>query len=103
MERRRTLLSRYRDGVERAEEELASPESEVVERATEQHDAEVISMIGDAEVDALGDVLAALVRVDAGLYGTCTICEEPIAERRLAALPETTTCIACADLVGRRG
>lgn len=103
LERRHVLLSRYREGVARADEELAEREPEMVERATEQHDAEVLSLLGDAEVEALEEVVAALGRVDAGVYGTCTICEEPIAERRLAALPETSTCVACADLGARRG
>ena len=39
---------------------------------------------------------AALARIDAGSYGTCVRCQRPIAPVRLEALPEITTCIACA-------
>ena len=38
----------------------------------------------------------ALVRVDAGSYGTCESCGNPIAAERLAARPAATRCITCA-------
>ena len=38
---------------------------------------------------------AALARLDAGTYGRCERCGEPIARARLDALPATTVCIAC--------
>lgn len=94
--RRSSLIARYRGGVERIDEELAEHQSEEAERAAEHWDATVISSLGNAEVSALGDVVAALVRLDAGSYGTCTICGEPIAERRLAVMPEATCCVSCA-------
>lgn len=40
-------------------------------------------------------ILAALARVDAGTYGICLGCREPIPYARLAAIPETQTCIDC--------
>ena len=40
-------------------------------------------------------ILAALLRVDAGTYGTCAGCRGPIPYARLAAIPETQTCIDC--------
>ena len=42
----------------------------------------------------LNDVLAALARIDAGTYGTCTVGGEQIEEARLEADPAATTCIA---------
>lgn len=38
----------------------------------------------------------ALARVDGGTYGTCSICGGQIGSERLAALPGTPACIACA-------
>lgn len=40
-------------------------------------------------------ILAALLRVDAGTYGTCAGCRRPIPYARLAAIPEAPTCIDC--------
>jgi DnaK suppressor protein len=39
---------------------------------------------------------AALARIDAGEYGACVRCGEPIAPRRLAMDPTTPLCVACA-------
>jgi len=39
----------------------------------------------------------ALERLDAGSYGVCTGCGEPIADARLDARPSATTCIRCAS------
>jgi RNA polymerase-binding transcription factor DksA len=39
----------------------------------------------------------ALTRAEAGLYGICEGCGQPIASERLEALPFTTTCIQCAE------
>ncbi len=44
----------------------------------------------------LAEVEAAFARLDAGAYGTCERCGEPIAEGRLEARPVARTCIRCA-------
>lgn len=46
-----------------------------------------------ADIAALG---LAVARLDAGTYGRCGDCGRPIGDERLAALPSTTTCVACA-------
>ena len=40
---------------------------------------------------------AALARLEAGEYGECLVCGEPIPEARLRADPTTTRCVACAS------
>lgn len=44
----------------------------------------------------VADVDAALARLEAGTYGRCSSCGEPIAPARLEARPWAATCIACA-------
>ena len=39
----------------------------------------------------------ALAKLDEGTYGRCDVCGEPIAERRLAAMPDVVTCVQCAS------
>lgn len=51
----------------------------------------------------LAEVKAALERLDAGTYGTCTRCGRPIAAERLEAIPWAAHCIECQRLVGRGG
>jgi len=45
--------------------------------------------------EMLARIDQAIVRLDAGRYGTCFECEEPIAERRLHALPFAVRCQVC--------
>ena len=40
-------------------------------------------------------ILEALKRIRAGVYGTCLICQSPIAFDRLSVIPETKTCVRC--------
>lgn len=42
-------------------------------------------------------VEAALTRLDAGTYGDCAACGEPIEPARLEASPATPFCLACAE------
>jgi DnaK suppressor protein len=39
----------------------------------------------------------ALDRLDAGDYGICLVCDEPIAEKRLRALPWARYCVTCQE------
>src|SRR3954454_18126574 len=39
----------------------------------------------------------ALAKLDEGTYGLCDVCGEPIAARRLAAMPDVVLCLACAS------
>jgi RNA polymerase-binding protein DksA len=49
----------------------------------------------------LAQVEAALARLDAGTFGTCTSCGRPIAEGRLEAIPWAALCIDCQRKAGR--
>lgn len=57
--------------------------------------AHVASLLSQARshLDALDQ---ALVRLEQGDYGTCTVCGEPIPAGRLEARPAATTCVRCA-------
>ncbi len=41
------------------------------------------------------EIKAALKRIDKGTYGVCEECEEPIAPRRLDAVPFARLCVVC--------
>jgi len=49
------------------------------------------------ERDLLGDVRAALARMDAGTYGTCARCSAEIPAARLEAVPTASLCIKCKE------
>ena len=37
----------------------------------------------------------AVERAESGAYGRCQVCDGPIGEERLAALPDVGTCVSC--------
>jgi len=41
------------------------------------------------------EALEAMRRIEAGTYGICAQCNQPIAEARLSAKPEAIRCIDC--------
>jgi len=55
----------------------------------------------DRSERALADIDAALARLEAGTYGACTSCHQPIAAERLDALPWAAHCIDCQRTLGR--
>lgn len=93
--RRQALLLRYKGALERADEELATPAHELVDVASEQWDAQMLSVMSDTDARALEGVVSALQRLDAGRYGVCAMCGGPIEPARLLALPEAAECIDC--------
>ena len=55
----------------------------------------------DRSTRQLDAVDAALVRLEAGTFGTCRTCGRPIAEERLEARPWAPLCIDCQRLEDR--
>jgi DnaK suppressor protein len=58
--------------------------------------AQANAMLRQSERHAT-EISAALARIDAGTYGSCSTCSRPIAVGRLDARPSTAFCIACAS------
>lgn len=57
---------------------------------------EIDYSLGENAQAVLGEIDAALARIDAGTYGTCTNCGNEIAVGRLEASPWASLCIDCA-------
>jgi RNA polymerase-binding protein DksA len=55
----------------------------------------------DRNQQHLAQVEAALARLDAGAYGDCAKCGQPIAQERLEAIPWAAFCIDCQRTAGR--
>ena len=51
----------------------------------------------------LADVREALQRIDAGTYGRCVSCGQPIHPERLEAIPQTRHCLDCRRKAERAG
>jgi DnaK suppressor protein len=65
--------------------------------ASSAHDDELAAITMDRLAHELKLIDQALVDVETGRYGVCIECEEPIAPKRLKALPFATRCLACQE------
>jgi RNA polymerase-binding protein DksA len=113
----RELLLDERARVERAiaglrDEHPGSLDDEVEEvtGSTDNHSAETASATLGREIDytlgensetVLGEIDAALARIEDGTYGTCTNCGKEIPLERLEAYPWASLCIDCKRLAER--
>jgi RNA polymerase-binding protein DksA len=86
---------------------LVSLEDETEEQSLDNHLADVATATYMRELDytlednlehVIGEIDAALKRIEEGTYGTCVRCRSTIAEERLEAMPYATMCIECKRL-----
>jgi DnaK suppressor protein len=70
---------------------------------TENYDQEFTLGLIENEQGTLEQINSALSRIEAGKFGMCEECAEPIAKPRLQALPYTPYCIECARRLETRG
>jgi RNA polymerase-binding protein DksA len=109
LERFRTALLEERARVEKAitslhgshpgslddevEEISGASDNHIGETATATLDREIDYTLGENAEQVLGEIDAALRRIDEGTYGTCMKCGSEIAPERLEAHPWAALCI----------
>jgi RNA polymerase-binding protein DksA len=86
------------------QENPGSMEDETEEMPLDNHLAEMASITLDREIDysleesatqVVGEIDAALSRIEQGTYGTCERCGQEIPRERLGARPWAKLCIDC--------
>ncbi len=106
-EQARARLEEYQASINVRREKLARHVShreeplpqDFAEQAVELENDETMVALEDELYEQLRAVDDALARLDAGTYGQCTECGEPIAAERLEALPAARLCIECANVM----
>ena len=82
------IAERLTDAVQDAGDDQADAGSKVYEREHE------LALTQNAQ-DLLDQGERALTRIDAGTYGVCESCGQPIGKARLLAFPRATLCVTC--------
>jgi RNA polymerase-binding transcription factor DksA len=98
--RREALLARWRRDIERECERRGLGPSGWRALARPSRNSELgahFGRIAGSKARELGEIIAAMRRLDHGRYGICVHCGSGIEDRRLARLPETRTCERCAE------
>ncbi|HNW44380.1 MAG TPA: TraR/DksA family transcriptional regulator [Elusimicrobiales bacterium] len=66
-----------------------------IDLATRSLDKEILFELSDNERKMLGDIEAALRKMEKGTYGLCEHCKNSIEKKRIKALPSARYCITC--------
>ena len=101
-------LKKYRDLLERKQEELqastparapatepGSKSGDWIDQSSQENDLHVRLALKQTDHKMLRAIEEAIHRIDQGIYGICTDCENEIAAARLEAVPWTRVCIEC--------
>ena len=72
-------------------------EKDFAEQVTQRENDEVLNIIDEETQQTVRLIDAAILRINQGNYGICSVCGGNIPENRLAALPYATTCVDCAE------
>jgi RNA polymerase-binding protein DksA len=98
LERRRITITRALQSTMRStreEGDRAEISKDPYGSASTSHDDELAAINVERLARDLKLIDRALEDIDAGRYGTCVECKEPIAAKRLKALPFATRCVEC--------
>jgi DnaK suppressor protein len=87
------VRTRIRDGRSERSEEVSDDGGDSDAALQNGIDFALIQM----KTETLARIDAALVRLDAGLYGDCFDCGDEIADKRLRAMPFAVRCTACEE------
>ncbi|NJC70049.1 TraR/DksA family transcriptional regulator [Planosporangium thailandense] len=90
-------LTRDLGGIIEASTSVATDDEHDPEGATIAFERAQVAALLTRARERLADLDRAFEQLDAGTYGRCERCGQPIAAERLAARPAARTCIRCAS------
>jgi DnaK suppressor protein len=95
LEERLHRLTNRADNIEGDLRRKPSADSE--DRAAELENDEVLQQLGHDTLAKVTQIKAALAKIEANTYSTCSTCGGDIGTPRLAAMPDATICLNCAS------
>ena len=72
-------------------------EKDFAEQVTQRENDEVLNSIDEEAQQTVRLIDIAILRIEQGSYGICSVCGTDIPKNRLTALPYATTCVDCAE------
>ena len=99
---RQEILNRFRR-LEAGIEELQEPQIEMEEEAQKLELTKLYNRLGSRERDEIEAIELALGKMQAGKYGLCEECGEPIPLKRLFAVPSARLCRQAAEEMEKIG
>lgn len=101
LERRESLFSQVTEAEMSSRERDLEATQDPADMAANAYTKELLISMSANDRKLLELIDEALVRVEKGEYGECVNCGEPVAEKRLDAVPWTRYCLKCQDMQER--
>jgi DnaK suppressor protein len=98
LEQQARLTDQYEHDVQAGKDAADERADDIVDRANNSYNRELMFSLSDAERESLILVEGALKRLEEGTFGTCVNCGRAIGAPRLEAVPWARYCIACQEL-----
>jgi len=101
LERRESLFKQVTEAEMTSRERDSEATQDPADMAANAYTKELLISMSANDRRLLELIDEALGRIEKGDYGDCVNCGEPVAEKRLEAVPWTRYCIKCQDLQER--
>jgi DnaK suppressor protein len=98
LQQRQEILNMYNQDVRAGQESADEPTEDIVDRANNAYNRELMFSLSDGERVLLLQIEDAIRRLDEGTYGRCSNCGQTISMQRLEAIPWARFCIDCQEL-----
>ncbi|HSB36089.1 MAG TPA: TraR/DksA family transcriptional regulator [Thermoanaerobaculia bacterium] len=96
--KRDELLKDLAKNREVTDETIDESAQDMVDRATTAYTKEFAYSLSEADRKVLVLIDQALDRLEAGTYGPCVHCGQPVQEKRIEAVPWARHCLDCQEL-----
>ena len=80
------------------EETIEEATQDIADKAVSSYTREFLYSLSDTDRTTLVQIDEALARITEGTYGNCMNCAQPMAEKRLTAVPWAPHCVDCQEL-----
>jgi len=95
---RQEIVDMYKQDVRAGQESADDPTEDIVDRANNSYNRELMFSLSDSERLLLLQIEEALHRMEMGTFGRCSNCGNSIHPLRLEAVPWARFCIDCQEL-----
>ena len=99
--RREGLVGQVMEAEQYSRERDSEATQDPADMAANAYTKELLFSMSNNDRRFLELIEEALVRIEAGEYGACVHCGEPVLEKRLEAVPWARHCLRCQDLQER--
>jgi DnaK suppressor protein len=98
LQKREEVLEDLAKNREVSNESIDESAQDMADRATSSYVKEFAYSLSETDRKILLLIEQAIVRLDAGTFGTCVHCAQPVQEKRIDAVPWARHCLDCQEM-----